>query len=98
MKHNINFKLLFSSFLLMGLFFTSCNKDEDELPTSSEPISFLVPDTSTVFAQAGSEFNYTVFLAIDKVISSLSAGYLIDLNQSTSSISFSELQEVFFSL
>lgn len=95
MNQKINFKLLFSLFFLLGLLIVSCNKDDDGVPTSDEPISFLEPDTTTVFAQAGTEFNYTVFLATDKSITSLSAGYLIDLNQSTTAVTFGQLQEVF---
>lgn len=79
---------------LFAIVLFSCNKDDDGLPTSDEPISFLAPDSTTVFAQAGSEFNYTVFLVTDKPILSLSAGYLIDVTQNTASINFGQLEEI----
>lgn len=87
-----NFSVFF--FALFTIALVACNKDDDGLPTSDEPITFLTPDSTTVFAQAGSEFNYTVFLATDKPILSLTAGYLIDTMQSTTAINFGQLETI----
>ena len=95
MKNKLHLKTLFALVLATTLFIVACNNDDEGLPLSDEPISFLSPDSTTVFAQAGSELNYTVFLATDKAITSLSAGYLIDTMQSTSAISFGQLQQIF---
>lgn len=83
---------IFSAVLATILF--SCKKDDDT-PSSTEPINILSPDSTTIFADAGSTVNLELYLAIDKAIDTLRAAYLIDTSLLVQNLTFSDMDSVF---
>jgi hypothetical protein len=76
---------------------TSCKKeDEGEQLPSSEPINFIAPDTTIVFAQPGTTFDFDVYLVIDRPIDTFRLGYQIDTLMRTTPLPFSQVDTVVY--
>lgn len=82
------------SLLAISLVLVSCSKSEDDSVPTNEPINILSPDTSTVIAQAGSVFDFSLYLATDVIIDTVRVGYLIDTSMINTSIPFSSVDTV----
>jgi hypothetical protein len=98
MKYFI-FSLKTAAFLLIfsGLIF-SCNKDDDGDPyPSNEAINLLTPDSTVVFAQAGSVFDFSVYIVIDRPVDTIRVGYSVDTLMSTSIMPFNLVDTVVLS-
>lgn len=65
---------------------SACNKDDVENPVGTEPINFIQPDSSTIFASAGELVDFTLYLAIDNPIDTLRGAYFIDTTRGGTSI------------
>lgn len=84
-------------FALIALFtFVACNKDGDDKPVGTEAINFVVPDSTTIFADAGEIVNFTLYLAIDQPIDTVRAAFLIDTAMMIESLSFTDMDSIFF--
>jgi hypothetical protein len=86
MKLSKKFAHLTFSFLVISFVLVSCSKTDDDSISTNEPINILQPDTNVVIAQAGSTFNFSLYLATDVIIDTVRVGYIIDtviINQST---------------
>lgn len=81
---------------LMSVILFSCKKDDEDRPSSTEPINILQPDSTTIFADAGSIVDLELYLAIDKAIDSIRAAYLIDTSMIVQNLNFSNMDSVFF--
>jgi hypothetical protein len=83
--------------VLMAIVSTiACNKIEDDKPIGTEAINFIVPDSTTIFANSGEVVNFTLYLAIDQPIDTIRGGYLIDTSRTIQSLSFQDMDSVFF--
>lgn len=83
------------SFLAMSVL-VSCNKDEDENPVGVEPINFVQPDSTTIFANSGELVDFALYLALDQAIDTIRAGYLIDTSMMNMSLSLDDMDTIFY--
>lgn len=74
----------------------SCKKDEETRPTSNEAINILQPDSTTIFADAGSTVNFELYLAVDEVIDTIMAGYLLDSTMINYNLTLADMDSIFF--
>lgn len=97
MKHHFNIKTLSVLALLVSVFLFSCNKEkDDDRPLTSEAINFINPDTTTIFADAGSVVDFNLYIAIDEAIDSVRAAYYIDTAMIVTNLSFSDMDSTFY--
>ena len=96
MKKNSSFSKLILLASIAILTTISCNKNDDDKQVGTEAINFVVPDSTTIFANAGEVVDFTLYLAIDQAIDTIRGGYLIDTSMSIQSLSFLDLQDIFF--
>lgn len=85
---------IFSALFTVVLF--SCKKDNEDRPASNEPINILSPDSTTIYADAGSTVNLELYLAIDKAIDTIRGAYLIDTSMMVQNLTFNDMDSVFF--
>lgn len=84
------------SFFLLLVLLVACNKQEEENPVGTEPINFVEPDSSAIFAAAGEIVDFTLYLAIDQSIDSIRGGYFIDTAMGINNLLFSDMETEFF--
>ena len=97
------YSLIFAA--VIALVLNACNKDEVENPVGTEPINFIQPDSSTIFASAGALVDFTLYLAIDHPIDSVRGAYFIDTTRGSSlpgvnalleNLTYADMQTEFF--
>jgi len=97
MKRYLNFRIGLVLTLIVSLSVFSCNKNDDEdRPTTAEAINFINPDSTTIFADAGSIVDFNLYIAIDQAIDTVRAAYAIDTAMSVSNLTFSDTEVEFF--
>jgi hypothetical protein len=81
--------------LLMSVLVFSCKKEDEGDPyPSNEAINLLSPDTTVLFAQAGSVFDFSVYIVIDKPVDTIRVGYAVDTLMSTNIMPFNMVDTV----
>lgn len=93
-KFHQHFTLVFF-FLVIVL--VACNKEEEDKPVGTEPINFIQPDSTTIFATAGEMVDFSLYLAIDQAIDSVRGAYYIDTAMSINNLTYSDMETEFFS-
>lgn len=96
MKNISSFSKLILLALMAIITTIACNKNKDDNPVGTEAINFVVPDSTTIFANAGEVVDFTLYLAIDQAIDTIRGGYLIDTSMIIQSLSFLDMDSVFF--
>ncbi len=91
MNNRFNFLWILIAFLGM-LISTSCEKQIDPFPNSSEAISFSNIDTTTITAKAGEIIEINVVLITDTVIDKLQVGYFLDTVGITHNITYLDIK------
>ena len=97
MKTYSNIKIWSMIALVFSVIIFSCNKNDDEdRPLTTEAINFINPDTTTIFADAGTTVDFNLYIALDKAIDTVRAAYSVDTMMSVTSLSFANADSVFF--
>ncbi|MCD8529252.1 MAG: hypothetical protein LRY27_04695 [Chitinophagales bacterium] len=89
-------KIFIVSVACLLIILIACKKDDNQNPISNEAITFVQPDSSTIFADAGSVVNFELFLAVDEVIDTVMAGYLLDSNMINYNLTLDDMDSIFF--
>ena len=97
MKQKFNLKTWSILTLLISVILFSCKDDLDEnRPLTNEAINFINPDTTTIFADAGSVVDFNLYLAIDQAIDSVRAAYIVDTSMIVTNLTFNDMDSTFF--
>lgn len=89
-------KSFFFVFTLLLTILLACNKDEEEKPVGTEPINFVQPDSTTIFATAGELVEFSLYLAIDQAIDSVRGAYFIDTAMSINNLTYGDMETEFY--
>lgn len=83
-------------FFILTIVLISCSKEEDEYPVGTEPINFVTPDSTTIFASAGEVVDFSLYLSIDQPIDSIRGAFFIDTAMTINNLSYADMSEEFY--
>lgn len=97
MRNNLKCTKISILVLMLSIALFSCKDDESEnRPLTNEAINFINPDTTTIFADAGSVVDFNLYIAIDQAIDSVRAAYIIDTSMAVNNLTFSDMDSTFY--
>lgn len=92
----IRMKRLIFMFSALTVLFVACNKQEEDRPVGTEPINFITPDSTTIFASAGEVVDFSLYLSIDQAIDSIRGAYFIDTAMTINNLTYADMSEEFY--